>query len=413
MNKYWIFLFIIFLSCSGKREIKDKTIIPVAEVVGTGEILNLSDYAKSVKYIPLETNDLVLITNIGSIRKLESAYVVIDSRPGLTSRCLLFDENGTFIKSVGQQGQGPEEYTTIRSVDVNPKVNRVLLDHDQKCIEYDSDGNLKKIIEVPICPDKVFRWGTAQISDSVYLSPLVSPLHRLYKAILFRSDNHTIKLYPNYFGQEKMGIDKGSWGTLDGRIYRYKEQIRYWRDWDDTIFTFNEKQDVQVAFRFDFGKYKAPMEWLSSFRKDYDQIHYVFPQTAIMESDQYLFLQFHCGRNAPEKYEYELGGIGQGVRMKRKLVNVTVYGVFDKQTGKLILLNQPVKHKLGFRNDLDDGPVFWPKYISSKEEMITSCSADEFLTAYTQLSNPSSELKAVAGKLKSDDNPVLMVVTLK
>ena len=38
--------------------IRDKTIIPVAETVGTGEILNLSDYAKSVEYIPLETNDL-------------------------------------------------------------------------------------------------------------------------------------------------------------------------------------------------------------------------------------------------------------------------------------------------------------------------------------------------------------------
>lgn len=51
----------LFLSCSSQEKSKDKRIIPVADAIGTGEILNLSDYAKSVKYIPLETNDSVLI----------------------------------------------------------------------------------------------------------------------------------------------------------------------------------------------------------------------------------------------------------------------------------------------------------------------------------------------------------------
>ena len=85
-----------------------------------------------------------------------------------------------------------------------------------------------------------------------------------------------------------------------------------------------------------------------------------------------------------------------------------------KAPGKLTLLNQPVKHKyLGFRNDLDGGPCFWPIYISPDEEMVTWFSADKFLEIYETLPNPSPELKALTEKLIPDDNPVLMIVQLK
>lgn len=71
-----IFIFLIFYSCQKKQVIRDKTIIPVAEAVGTGEILNLSDYARSIEYISLETNDTVLI---GDIQELiyERGHIVL------------------------------------------------------------------------------------------------------------------------------------------------------------------------------------------------------------------------------------------------------------------------------------------------------------------------------------------------
>ena len=69
-NLVLIFLcFFISILCSGcnKSENIDKVVIPVGAVVGTGSILNLSDYAESVEYIPLETNDSVLISKIDQI----------------------------------------------------------------------------------------------------------------------------------------------------------------------------------------------------------------------------------------------------------------------------------------------------------------------------------------------------------
>lgn len=45
--------------------------------------------------------------------------------------------------------------------------------------------------------------------------------------------------------------------------------------------------------------------------------------------------------------------------------------------------------------------------------MVTWFTADELLDIYEQLPNPSAELKALVKKLSPDDNPVLMIVTLK
>ena len=60
-----------------------------------------------------------------------------------------------------------------------------------------------------------------------------------------------------------------------------------------------------------------------------------------MESKNYLFFKFSFGNNAPEKFEYEQRSLNQGSWQTRKRMNVTVCSIFDKNTGKLILLNQP------------------------------------------------------------------------
>ena len=408
-------LILLLFSCTAQENnYLNKAVIPVAKAIGRGKVLNLSDYAQSISYIPLETNDSVLIGRIGSVLMQNNVYLIKTSQPGQSAQCLLFDKTGKFVRQIGTYGQGPKEYTSINYMDLHPTVNHIFLDHRERYIEYGLDGDVQKIIHTPICPDKTYCWDVVQMSDSTYLSTLVSPIGREYKAILFGENGNTIKLYPNYFQRERIGIDKKSFGgSSDGKIYRYKDQIRYWRSWDDTVFTFDRNQDIQVAYRFDLGKYKAPMEWMSSYRKDYDITNSVYPQ-GILESDRYLFLNLACGRNAPEKFEYVLEGTTPMGRQKRSLVDVSVYGLFDKQTGKLVLLNQPVKHKqLGFRNDLDGGPTFWPKYISPDEKMITWWSADRFLEIYESLPNPSAEMRKVAEKLEPDDNPVLMVVQLK
>jgi hypothetical protein len=90
-----------------------------------------------------------------------------------------------------------------------------------------------------------------------------------------------------------------------------------------------------------------------------------------------------------------------------------VYGFFDKKTGKLTLLKQPEKGKLGFNNDIDNGPVIWPSYISSNNEMIAYVQPSEFMEYYSRNPNPTDQLKEIAGKIEPDDNPIVIVAKLK
>ena len=76
-------------------------------------------------------------------------------------------------------------------------------------------------------------------------------------------------------------------------------------------------------------------------------------------------------------------------------------------------MNQPIKKKLGFKNDKDDGPIIWPKYISSNDELISTIQPEEFMDYYNNIQSPSTELIKIADKLKIDDNPIVIIAKLK
>ena len=90
-----------------------------------------------------------------------------------------------------------------------------------------------------------------------------------------------------------------------------------------------------------------------------------------------------------------------------------MYGIFDKRNGELTLMSRPIKEKLGFKNDIDNGLVIWPHYISSNNELVTFIQPEEFMEYYSLINNPSDKLKEIANKIKLDDNPIVIIAKLK
>jgi len=410
MVKYSVLITIIFLSCSPPKEVRDKTIISVAEVVGTGEILNLSDYAKSIRYIPLETTDSVLVGNIEELFYEENKILLYDFQ---TKRCKQFDQNGNFNTFIGRIGQGPGEYSYINALSFIPKTEETFLSIDQGYLIYGSDGALSTYIPQVKTENTYWDATTVAITNTLFFSQIVAPKDRQYHALIWgKNENDSIyQLIPNYARINFKGEPRSF--TVSTTKWRFRNQIRsYWSE-TDTIYTVSDNAEFNKAFVLDFGKYKQSIEYCLGAGKDYEKKNTIgLLNKGYAESLNYLFFSFQFGDLAPERFSHEV----INMRTKKKVIveETKVYALFDKRTGKLTLLNQPVKHKyLGFRNDLDGGPCFWPKYISAKDEMITWFMAEEFLEIYEQLPNPSPELKAVAEKLSPDDNPVLMVVQLK
>ena len=378
MDKYWIYVTLIsLLSCTEPKGIRDKTIIPVAEAVGTGEILNLSDYAKSVKYISLETTDSLLIGDIDGL-VYENGRIALYDFQGKKAR--LFQEGGKYITDLGRIGHGPGEYSFIRKIHSMPDRDGIFLATNGGYFIYDLKGRFVRYIPLANAPAPFFAPGTIPITDNFFLSFLVAMNDVSYSV----SINH----------------------------WRFKDQVRCFWAATDTVFTIGPELQMEKAFVIDLEKYKQPLKWLLGGApwKEVEVSKTIKPWVTA-ESSHFLFIALNMYALAPEPFTYK--------RMNPRgymqvLKSMSVLALFNKDTGKLVLMNQPVKHKyLGFRNDLDGGPAFWPKYISSKDEMVTWFMAEEFLEIYGQLPNPSPELKAVAEKLDPDDNPVLMVVQLK
>lgn len=105
-------LFLFFSCASNQEHVLFKTSTSIGN---NAQSLPLSQLLSgSVRLIPLETNDTLLIGRINKIKKFEGDYYVLANE----KQVFRFDETGKYIGSLNKWGEGPEEYTSIIDFDV-------------------------------------------------------------------------------------------------------------------------------------------------------------------------------------------------------------------------------------------------------------------------------------------------------
>ena len=163
-------LFAILLLCTAcsneQQQPKDFIEIDLVPAIeGKAKEMPLQEWAKSVRFIPLETNDDILISGIGNVFQRGDTLLIYH-----TNRLSLFDMNGKYLYDIGSIGQGPGEFTSIRDV----------LVHD----------NLIYIQE-PGCRFKVYDWEGNFVKKLVF-PPMVSGLitHPAQEEMLAYVVNH-------------------------------------------------------------------------------------------------------------------------------------------------------------------------------------------------------------------------------
>ena len=133
------------MSC-GRKGAQDDGVIEVSLTDGRIEWEELFD---SIRVIPLETSDSVLLTGAGRTVIWGGDMYILNR-----DRVFRFDSLGHFKNSLGRVGNGPEEYLYAYDFEFNPDTgNLFILSPFGTAYEYSTDGEFIASHELPAMPN--------------------------------------------------------------------------------------------------------------------------------------------------------------------------------------------------------------------------------------------------------------------
>ena len=105
---------------------------------------SLEEWAKNVQFIPLETNDDILIKYISSVYQKEDKFLVSHGN----NRVSIFDKNGKYLHDISSKGEGPTNFISVNDVTLH---NDLIYIHETNNLikAFDWEGNFVKKLELP------------------------------------------------------------------------------------------------------------------------------------------------------------------------------------------------------------------------------------------------------------------------
>lgn len=390
-------------SCTEEDKPKDLRVIDLEGNVGKASIVNLSEIAESIEYIPLETNNESLLASPLMYLNFENGRLYIRQ---FTTEIKIFNQEGKFIKSFNKQGRGPQEYEGLYRFYVDPSTNNLFVYSYKGLIEYNNEGDfIKRILfkqkkdYLIYGPEEYFQINenlnliTFGNYKSKYSSCVTDSLFNVLYFINYSEKEHSTRLN----GQIQVGF-------ISPYFYKFRDSVRIFNGYDHNILTASNPKGVDTSFILNYGKY----DYINANLKvrNYNNLSFIRRYSSVYESTNYIFMQFHMG-SLPHKK----------VMLKRRKAGETVElpiaeSIFNKKTGEFLFIAQPEFNQFGFKDDLKGGPAFWPYYISEDDYMVTIIDAHKIIK-HAQTHEVSDKLKKIAHNLKETDNPVLVLVKLK
>ena len=401
-----IAIFIAFYSCKysniNHNESKRKDdIIKLNPCKYEENKILLSDIADDIKYVTLDKS-----FPIASIRSLKLTEKSIYIKTGHNNPVIVkYKRQGIDPVQIGKIGKGPGEFLYCKHFAIEPETENIYMFAGNNDIHiiimvYDNKGNYIREFKLF---EGIPTYGLNEMeffnNSYLFFSQNAIGANALYNWIIVDTLGNIVSSKRNYTTPFK--IRSGS----PGGIYKYKNKISYWVDYNDTIFTISSDFNYRATYMFAPGKHRLP-------KKDLKFINPI----QILEAP----FQYYCSKLILET--------------NRFLINEYVYkmrcglAIIDKKSGKSYTTHSKLKRlkcSVGIINDLDGGEKLIPKcyYTEKKHEylvgivypyqLIEQVASAAFKSSTPKYPEKKKELEKLANSLKEDDNPVLMLVRLK
>lgn len=401
------------VSCTSENSRSGKGNIDVESAVGKGRIVNLSEVATDIRYIPLETTAESVIGNVWNVKYSNGKIYISDNKYAIS----IFKDDGIFIKKFSRVGRGPEEYVDFSTFQVNDANGGIeILERSGRIIRYDSDGNFIEVI------DKLYQKARSQsfvtfsefkVSGWYESSRVEGKMEFKYGVTAFIDSLNILseKIITSYSSMKTQQVDGGMavYMRIDPPyLIKHKDEVKFIMSECDTIFGIDNRGVISDKYVLNYGKYQA------SKGQDFDsytnnESNFITLATGFNETERYMLFNFNLRALAPEPIER----VSKGMDGKESVSkNTNVYAVFDKKKENLTFLNQPEKGKMGFREDIKGGFPFWPRFAGNRGELINFRNAIDIITLSEE--NPENQfIGNLASVISENDNPVIIIVTPK
>lgn len=393
----YILLFLFFPLVSAKTG--EKIIIDLNQME-EGDI-PLSCLVSKIEYVPLELTKECPMSTVFNIY-VTSRYILT-----VGGGCIyMFDkEDGHFIKEISGRGNGPDEYiSTLIFYSFDADRNIVYVDCRTKWREIDVLQNkcVKDIVK-PLHRYEKENLYQGLISNPIYLhdNQYVGFTNNSTgkikeKVVFFNEEGEVLKSFPNNVFHERISSDMPYNPAL---FYKYKKDLYLLPGrTSDTIFQVKE-DNLLPHVVFKLGNEEKKIEYRTSteigdspytYEEKNDRIDIAF----VDESDRYIFFTLCTG--GPFSTKASCGYYNK----KTKKAYRTPFTSWEK-----VGLKDDINGLLNFRfgNSLNGKSlVGWinPETLSDNYEM-------------KRVKPLTEEGKRIAEQTKFDDNPVVVIATLK
>lgn len=350
-------------------------------------VVALSEFAKSVTYIPLETNEASLIGR--------NSYVYLTEEHILTTafrQIYLFDRStGHFIREVGKYGQGPDEYrNTYPWLHFNDQEQVAYVrSNSKKTWGLDMNGSKRLELEAPM-DDHTLVNGFSRLDQDLYVG-----FHSNYdcqqtdKLIVFNGKGEVLNTFTNHLTCVNTAPGSISFNSTEGSFHNWSGQVYFKETFNDTLFQVTQNT-LEVQAIFNSGEYTIQYQDKISTAFDNNADPY-FKVSRIDQTRNYIFF-----------------------RLKYKGESYSAY--YDKNTRLTKVAEQPEAKNHGFTNDLDGFLPFRASYATEGGKLVSHVEAPDVLEWFEDNPEKATRLPAHLKRfenIKQDDNPIVMIVSLK
>ena len=373
MNMKYLFSFLC-LCCVLSVSAQKPVVINLAKAISESpkEIM-LNELASDIRYVPLETTDDCLMNNEFYIMQYTGEDII-------TSGIFHFDKNGKFLNKIGSKGQGPEEYLQGLFAFGDWKNKLLYVQNWTTLTCYGFDGTFVRSVPTPqlnMGAAGLFYENHILYSNDIYYADKANPIQ------LYMVDSQNGKTVSKWRGHLEENKKYGMILTSRDFMYNYDNSLFYKPALENVIFKILSPKKRQLVYKFDCSG------------KDID--------VSADEVDPKKRFQFLSVYWAKETAQYLFVNYG--------MKNISRLGIYDKE--KKTFTNVTIKDNLAGGYDIH------PAWTSDDNHLLMVYYAGGLLQDKEKrystglLPERKKELDELLKNIKEDDNPVVILVTLK